>query len=188
MLGQVFSSGAPPWSCSSSGESEGLFILSRLERGTGRRWVRRIPASGHCFNKRQDFPLRKPVPEGCTDCHLLATWAAVSAQRRGIMLMARFLQASTASISLLEEGGPASPFLVILPEDCNVPARNSPLSTQVHSDAGMVCKLHLPQRSQPVTNTFCFQKLKTLVCCQVMDSSSLAPCLRELIARLGFAE
>lgn len=113
------------------GESEGLFILSRLERGTGRRWVGRIPASGHCFNKRQDFPLRKAVPEGCTDCHLLATWAGVSVQRRGsTMLMARFLQASTASISLLEEGGPASPSAVILPEDCNVPARNNPLSTQ----------------------------------------------------------
>lgn len=44
--------------------------------------------------------------------------------------MARFLQASTASLTLLEGGGPASPSPVILPEDCNVPARNSPLSTQ----------------------------------------------------------
>lgn len=37
------------------------------------------------------------------------------------------------------------------------------------------------------TNTFCFQKLKTAVCCQVTDSSSLAPCLRAHVARLGFA-
>lgn len=44
--------------------------------------------------------------------------------------MARFLQASTASITLLEEGGPASLSPIILPEDCNVPARNNPLNTQ----------------------------------------------------------
>lgn len=37
------------------------------------------------------------------------------------------------------------------------------------------------------TNTFCFQKLKTPVCCRVVDSPSLAPCPRVHVAQLGFA-
>lgn len=53
---------------------------------------------------------------------------------------------------------------------------------------GMACKLHLPQRTNPQTH-FIFKRskvlLRTLVCHQVMDSSSLAPCLKSADSTAG---
>lgn len=148
------------------------------------------PATGHCFNKRQDFPLRRPTLEGCRDCHLQATWAGVSVQSRGIMLTARSLQVSTASITPPKAESRQPSFQQPCPWTATFQLETACQIRTKHNDVGMVCKLHLPQRSQSAHKHISSSKgakvlLKTPVCHQVVDSSSLAPCLKTAHSTAG---